>query len=124
MQANYSVHADISGGDAQMRDGCRFHFGFIVPYVPHAGIPEVIDAVAARPATSVLVPVETAPAAGAWWQQLVAPAAPKIIARLPFVERRDHPAGTPLFVLAKPVEDGRGTRCRALRRDARAMARN
>ena len=35
IQSNYSVHADISGGDATMRDSCRFHFGFTVPYVPH-----------------------------------------------------------------------------------------
>ena len=27
------VHADISGGDAPMRDTARFHFGFTVPYV-------------------------------------------------------------------------------------------
>jgi chorismate mutase len=106
VQADYSVHADISGGDAQMRDGCRFHFGFTVPYVPHPSVAEVINAVALAPGDLGLVPVEAAPSAGAWWQQLTTPDAPKIIARLPFVERRDHPAGTPLFVLAKPVEDG------------------
>ncbi len=106
VQADYSVHADISGGDAQMRDGCRFHFGFTVPYIPHPSSAEVICAVAAAPGDLGLVPVETVPAAGAWWQQLASPGAPKVIARLPFVERRDHPAGTPLFVLAKPVEDG------------------
>ena len=33
VQARYSVHADISGGDAPMRDSARFHFGFTVPYV-------------------------------------------------------------------------------------------
>ncbi len=38
VQANYSVHCDISGGDAPMRDCCRFHFGFTVPFVPHQGI--------------------------------------------------------------------------------------
>ena len=31
--------------------------------------------------------------AGAWWSALEFDAAPKIIARLPFVERADHPAG-------------------------------
>jgi chorismate mutase len=106
VQANYSVHADISGGDAQMRDGCRFHFGFTVPYVPLEGPGCVIDAVSRAPGDLGLVPVAADPKMGAWWQTLTMPAAPKIIARLPFVERRDHPAGTPLFVLAKPVEDG------------------
>ena len=31
--------------------------------------------------------------------------APKIIARLPFVERPDHPAGMPLFVIAQPLAE-------------------
>jgi chorismate mutase len=106
VQANYSVHADVSGGDAQMRDGCRFHFGFTVPYISHHGVAAVVEAVANASGDLGLVPVEAGPAAGAWWQHLAAPAAPKIIARLPFVERHDHPAGTPLFVIAKPVEDG------------------
>ena len=106
VQANYSVHADVSGGDAQMRDGCRFHFGFTVPYISHHGVAAVVDAVANASGDLGLVPVEAGPAAGAWWQHLAAPTAPKIIARLPFVERHDHPAGTPLFVIAKPVEDG------------------
>src|SRR5204863_2852278 len=35
VQANYSVHVDVSGGDPPMRDSARFHFGFTVPYVPH-----------------------------------------------------------------------------------------
>ena len=33
------------------------------------------------------------------------PRAPKIIARLPFVERPDHPAGLPLFVVAQPLAE-------------------
>ncbi len=32
-----SVHADLSAGDAQMRDTARFHFGFTVPFVAHMG---------------------------------------------------------------------------------------
>jgi chorismate mutase len=106
VQANYSVHADVSGGDAQMRDGCRFHFGFTVPYISHHGVGAVVAAVANASGDLGLVAVEAGEAAGAWWQHLAAPTAPKIIARLPFVERHDHPAGTPLFVIAKPVEDG------------------
>ena len=47
VQMNYAVHADDSGGDAQIRDSARFHFGFTVPYVPHHGAAAVIDAVSA-----------------------------------------------------------------------------
>ena len=33
VQAPYSVHADLSAGEAAMRDTARFHFGFTVPFV-------------------------------------------------------------------------------------------
>jgi hypothetical protein len=32
----------------------------------------------------------------------MAPDAPKVIARLPFMERPDHPAAMPVFVIARP----------------------
>src|SRR5260370_15705060 len=37
VQAPFSVHADLSTGDALMRDSARFHFGFTVPFVAHMG---------------------------------------------------------------------------------------
>ena len=37
---------------------------------------------------------------------LAPPGAPKVIARLPFVERPDHPAGTPVFVISNPLAEG------------------
>ncbi len=103
VQANYNVHADISGGDAAMRDCCRFHFGFTVPYVTHQGAARVIEAVARSGGDLGMVRAE-APA-GPWWRGLAAPDAPKIIARLPFVERPDHPAGMPVFVIAQPLAE-------------------
>ena len=33
VQAPFAVHADLSAGDAAMRDSARFHFGFTVPFV-------------------------------------------------------------------------------------------
>jgi hypothetical protein len=38
-----------------------------------------------------------------WWSALEGDGKPKIIARLPFVERGDHPAALPLFVVSKPL---------------------
>ena len=105
VQANYSVHADSSGGDAAMRDSARFHFGFTVPYVTHHGPAGVIAAVARAPGDLGMFRVEAGPAAGAWWMQLAAPEAPKVIARLPFVERPDHPAGMPVFITARPLAE-------------------
>jgi chorismate mutase len=105
VQSNYSVHADISGGDAAMRDAERFHFGFTVPYVPHHGAAGVIEAVARSDGDLGMFRVDGGATSGPWWTRLVAPEAPKIIARLPFVERPDHPAGMPVFVVAKPLAD-------------------
>ena len=42
VQAPFSVHADLSAGDALMRDSARFHFGFTVPFVPHMGAAGVV----------------------------------------------------------------------------------
>jgi chorismate mutase len=46
VQAPFRVHADLSAGDAAMRDSARFHFGFTVPFVTHMGAPGVVAAVA------------------------------------------------------------------------------
>ncbi len=105
VQASYSVHVDVAGGDPPMRDSARFHFGFTVPYVPHNSPAGVIEAVRRSPGDLGLVRIASSAADGAWWSGLTDPQAPKIIARLPFVERPDHPAGLPVFVVSKPVED-------------------
>lgn len=106
VQAPYRVHVDVSRGDAAVRDSARFHFGFTVPCVPHLGAAEVIAAVARSSGDLGMFAVDGGPGAGAWWTQLAPPGAPKVIARLPFVERADHPAGMPMFVISKPLTDG------------------
>jgi len=103
VQAPYSVHADLSAGDALVRDSARFHFGFTVPLKPHLGAGAVVAAVAGSKGDLGLVPAGNLAGAGAWWTALEPEGAPKIIARLPFVERVDHPASLPLFVLSRPV---------------------
>jgi chorismate mutase len=103
VQANYSVHADMAAGDAFMRDSARFHFGFTVPLVPHMSAAAVVSAVAQSRGDLGLVPAATVAGSGAWWSALEGEGTPKIIARLPFVERDDHPASLPLFVVSKPL---------------------
>src|SRR5438132_9793850 len=44
VQSPFAVHADLSAGDASMRDSARFHFGFTVPFVPHMGAASVVAA--------------------------------------------------------------------------------
>ena len=106
LQAAYNVHVDVSRGDAAMRDSARFHFGFTVPCVPHLSAADVIDAVAGSAGDLGMFALDGGPRADAWWTRLTPREAPKVIARLPFVERADHPAGMPVFVISRPLADG------------------
>src|SRR5271165_5574928 len=90
VQAPFSVHADVSVSEPAMRDSARFHFGFTVPYVAHFSASAAVEAIASR---------------SPWWQILEVAGAPKIIARLPFVERADHPAALPVFVVSRVADD-------------------
>ena len=109
VQSPYAVHADMSRGDAAMRDSARFHFGFTVPLVSHASPRETIAAVAAsaRPDGGDLGMLRASWRKGEtrWWESLAGEGAPKIIARLPFVERPDHPAGMPVFIISNPLAE-------------------
>ena len=128
VQAPFSVHADLSAGDAAMRDSARFHFGFTVPFVPHLGAASVVAAVSASKGDLGLVPAFGIAGTGAWWNALEFDTAPKIIARLPFVDRADHPAAAPVFVVSRvaagdtnagaPRRGDRRTRPRIRRRGA------
>src|SRR5262249_1648981 len=90
-------------GEAAMRDTERFHFGFTVPLVPHMGAAGVVAEVGKSKGDLGLVSA-TAPSS-AWWSALEGDDAPKIIARLPFIERGNHPAGLPVFAIARPQPD-------------------
>ena len=105
IQAPFSVHADLSAGDAMMRDSARFHFGFTVPFVPHLGASGVVTAVSGSRGDLGLVPAFDIAGAGPWWDVLEPEAAPKIIARLPFVDRADHPAALAVFVVSRAAPE-------------------
>jgi chorismate mutase len=105
VQAPFSSHADLSAGEAAMRDSARFHFGFTVPFVPHMGAAGVVAAVSASRGDLGLVPAFATAGAGSWWSALEFDSAPKIIARLPFVDRPDHPAALPVFVISRVAAD-------------------
>jgi chorismate mutase len=105
VQAPFAVHADLSAGDALMRDSARFHFGFTVPFVAHMGAATVVEAVTTSKGDLGLVPAFAIAGGGPWWTALEFASAPKIIARLPFVERADHPAALPVFVVSRVAAD-------------------
>jgi chorismate mutase len=105
VQAQFSIHADLSAGEAAMRDSARFHFGFTVPFVPHMGAASVVAAVSGSRGDLGLVPAFATAGAGAWWNALEFDSAPKIIARLPFIDRPNHPAAVPVFVVSRVSAD-------------------
>jgi chorismate mutase-like protein len=105
VQAPHAVHADVSAGDAAVRDSARFHFGFTVPFVTHFSAADVIGAVAASRGDLGIFALSQPIAAEPWWRLLEGEGQPKIIARLPFVDRVDHPAGLPVYVVSKPLSE-------------------
>jgi chorismate mutase len=107
VQAPFSVHADVSLGESAMRDSARFHFGFTVPYVAHFNAPAAVEAVTKSKGDLALVSATSSHTP--WWIALESNSAPKIIARLPFVERADHPAALPVFVISRVADDARVT---------------
>lgn len=102
VQAPFSVHADLSLGESAMRDSARFHFGFTVPYVPHFSAAAAVEAVANSKGDLALVSATSGRTP--WWIELEPQGAPKIIARLPFIERADHPAALPVFVVSRVAD--------------------
>src|SRR5271155_3796665 len=105
VQAPFCVHADLSAGDALMRDSARFHFGFTAPFEPHLGASSVVEAVSRSKGDLGLIPAFAIAGAGPWWVALEFDTAPKIVARLPFVERPHHPAAMPVFVISRVAAD-------------------
>jgi chorismate mutase len=103
VQAPFAVHADISVGESMMRDSARFHFGFTVPYVSHFNAPAAVEAVTKSRGDLALVSAISSRTP--WWNALEADGAPKIIARLPFLERADHPAALPVFLISRVADD-------------------
>lgn len=102
VQAPFSVHVDQSLGESAMRDSARFHFGFTVPYVPHFSASAAVEAVARSKGDLALVSATSGTTP--WWLALEATGVPKIIARLPFIERADHPAALPVFVVSRVAD--------------------
>ncbi len=103
VQAPFAVHADLSPGEPAMRDSARFHFGFVVPFVEHFSAQAAVEAAANSRGDLALVSATSSRTP--WWAALEDGAAPKIIARLPFVERADHPAAMPVFVISRVAPD-------------------
>jgi hypothetical protein len=69
------------------------------------GAAGVVAAVSESVGDLGLVPAIATAHAGPWWTALEFESAPKIIARLPFIERPDHPAALPVFAVSRASPD-------------------
>jgi chorismate mutase len=110
LQMPYGVHADTSLGASVIQDVARFHFGFSPALSYHKTPQDVINAVRLSMGDVGIIRFEPH-AISPWWTALVGEDAPKIIARLPFIERsqdslRTHPVGTSAFVISNPLNEG------------------
>ena len=75
----------------------------MVPYVAHFSAQAAVEAVAKSKGDLALVSASSSRTP--WWSALEASGAPKIIARWPFLERADHPAALPVFVVSRVADD-------------------
>ena len=129
VQAPYAVHADMSAGDAAMRDSVRFHFGFTVPFRTHLGAAGVLQAVAASKGDLGLVPASDVAGAGAWWTMLEGDKAPEDHRAAAFCRARRPPgvaARVRDFLAGGRCnrEGGRGVQREGVRLERRRRARD
>jgi chorismate mutase len=101
MQAPFGVLAGPAKDPLALRDLVRFYFGFSVPVIATRSNGAAVAAVAKSRKDIAVV------ATGAkerWWSGLATPSAPKIFARLPFIETSDRPATLAAYVVGPPLK--------------------
>jgi hypothetical protein len=102
MQAPFGVLAGPCRDASAMRDLVRFYFGFSVP----VDTAETSEAAVARVAASGQdIAVVATDAEGRWWDGLAGARAPKVFAKLPFIEIPDRPADLPAYVIGPPLKE-------------------
>ena len=102
MQAPFGIAAGPSPDALAMRDLIRFYFGFSVPI---AEISTNAAAIARVAGSGKDIAVIAADSSERWWGALANARAPKIFARLPFIELADRPAHVPAYVIGPPLKE-------------------
>jgi hypothetical protein len=102
MQAPFTIAAGPAEDALAMRDVIRFYFGFSVPISEVATNEEAVAHVARSGSEIAVVAAE---ASGRWWEGLIGAGAPKVFAKLPFVEVPERPAALPAYVIGPPLRD-------------------
>jgi chorismate mutase len=101
MQAPFRIAAGPAPDQLAMRDLIRFYFGFAIPV---ANFPTAEAAIERAAGSERDIAVVAAESEGRWWEALTAPHAPKIFAKLPFIEIPDRPAALPAYVIGPALE--------------------
>lgn len=104
MQAPFDVAMDVNTEPEMMRDLARFYFGFSVDLEPLSGPTAVVAHVAETNDLGIIALRQPAEE-GAWWRGLTAPAAPKVMALLPYIAADGRPAGLPAVVISPQLAD-------------------
>jgi chorismate mutase/prephenate dehydratase len=102
MQAPFGIVAGPASDVLAMRDVIRFYFGFSVP----VETVETNEAAVARVASSSQdLAIIAADTDGRWWSGLTGTDAPKVFAKLPFIEIPDRPADFPAYVVGPSLKE-------------------
>ncbi len=102
MQAPFGIAAGPAEDALAMRDAIRFTFGFSVAVT---SCPTAEAAIARVAASGTDIAVLAAGAGGRWWDAVAGPKAPKVFAKLPFIETPARPASLPAYVIGPPLRD-------------------
>jgi chorismate mutase-like protein len=100
MQAPFGIAAGPASDPLALRDTIRFYFGFSIQVTACDTAESAIARVASGRELAVM-----AAEADRWWDSLAAPQAPKIFAKLPFIELPSRPADLPAYVIGPPMRD-------------------
>ena len=102
MQSPFGVVAGPAEDALAMRDAIRFYFGFSVPVERAETSEAAIVRVAASRQDIAVLAAETE---AGWWDALFGSDAPKVFAKLPFVEMSNRPAGLSAYVVGPPLKE-------------------
>ena len=102
MQAPFGIAAGPAADPLALRDAIRFYFGFSIPVAACETGAAAIRRVAASGRDIAVIAVE---GAERWWDGLSGASAPKIFAKLPFIELPSRPAALPAYVIGPPLKD-------------------
>jgi chorismate mutase-like protein len=102
IQAPFGVVAGPADDSIAMRDLVRFYFGFSVPV---SGAVSNDAAIAEVDRSKKHIAVVAASSSGRWWEALAPASAPKIFAKLPFIDIPGRPAELPAYVIGPPLKE-------------------